>query len=135
MNILNNQILLRNLSEAVIVDGTGQILAKSQFAFALTLPADESWVQQSASGEVVIFNTGQGNKLRAAVKLNSFVDAYLLVGRFIDNAVLDAVDQTKLAASDYQSLAFRQFDLQISFRCCFLCVTCCYCFSLHYGSV
>ena len=121
---LNNQILLRNLSEAVIVDGTGQILAKSQFAFALTFTGlDESWVQRARSGEVVIFNTGQGNKLRAAVKLNSFVDAYLLVGRFIDNAVLDAVDQTKLAASDYQSLAFRQFDLQISFAAIFFAVT------------
>ena len=30
---LNNQAALRGLSEAVIVDGTGQILAKSQFAF------------------------------------------------------------------------------------------------------
>ena len=121
---LNNQTLLRNLSEAVIVDGTGQILAKSQFAFALTFTnLDESWIQRARSGEVVIFNTGQGNKLRAAVKLNSFVDAFLLVGRFIDSSVLDAVDQTKVAASDYQSLAFRQFDLQISFAVLFFAVT------------
>ena len=34
---LNNQTLLRNLSEAVIVDGTGQILAKSQFAFCIDI--------------------------------------------------------------------------------------------------
>lgn len=121
---LNNQALLRNLSEAVIIDGTGQILAKSQFAFALTFTnLDESWIQRARSGEVVIFNSGQGNKLRAAVKLNSFVDAFLLVGRFIDNAVLDAVDQTKIAASDYQSLAFQQFDLQVSFAVLFFGVT------------
>ena len=121
---LNNQILLRNLSEAVIVDGTGQILAKSQFAFALTFTSlDENWLQRARTGEVVIFNSGQGNKLRAAVKLNSFVDAFLLVGRFIDNAVLDAVDQTKIAASDYQSLAFRQFDLQVSFAALFAVVS------------
>lgn len=121
---LNNQILLRNLSEAVIVDGTGQILAKSQFAFSLTFTnLDESWIQRARSGEVVIFNSGQGNKLRAAVKLNSFVDAFLLVGRFIDKAVLDAVAQTQSAASDYQSLSFRQFDLQISFVVLFFAVT------------
>ena len=121
---INNQTLLRNLSEAVIIDGTGKILAKSQFAFALTFTnLDESWLQRARSGEVVIINSGQSNKLRAAVKLNSFVDAFLLVGRFIDSAVLDAVDQTKLAASDYQSLAFRQFDLQISFAVLFSAVT------------
>ena len=121
---INNQTLLRNLSEAVIIDGTGQILAKSQFAFALTFTnLDESWLTRARDGEVVIFNSGQSNKLRAAVKLNSFVDAFLLVGRFIDSAVLDAVDQTKLAASEYQSLAFRQFDLQISFAVLFFGVT------------
>ena len=121
---LNNQILLRNLSEAVIVDGTGQILAKSQFAFALTFSnLDDRWVERARSGEVVVFNTGQGSKLRAVVKLNSYVDAYLLVGRFIDNSVLEAVAQTKLAASDYQSLSFRQFDLQISFAVLFFAVT------------
>ena len=121
---LNNQTLLRNLSEAVIVDGTGQILAKSQFAFALTFSTlDDSWLQRARSGEVVIFDSGQVNKLRAAVKLNSYVDAFLLVGRFIDTAVLDAVDQTKLAASDYQSLSFRQFDLQVSFAVMFFAVT------------
>lgn len=121
---INNQTLLRNLSEAVIIDGTGQILAKSQFAFALTFTnLDESWIQRARSGEVVIFDSGQGNKLRAAVKLNSFVDAFLLVGRFIDSGVLEAVDQTKVAASDYQSLAFRQFDLQISFAVLFFAVT------------
>ena len=32
---ISNQTALRNLSEAVIIDGTGQVLAKSQFAFAL----------------------------------------------------------------------------------------------------
>ena len=31
---LSNQTFLRNLSEAIIIDGTGQILAKSQFAFS-----------------------------------------------------------------------------------------------------
>ena len=30
---LNNQVVLRNLSEAIIFDGTGEVLAKSRFAF------------------------------------------------------------------------------------------------------
>ena len=121
---LNNQAALRGLSEAVIVDGTGQILAKSQFAFALTFSnLDESWIDRAREGEVVIFDSGQGSKIRAAIKLNSYVDAYLLVGRFVDSTVLNAVDQTKIAASDYQSLSFRQFNLQVSFAALFFAVT------------
>ncbi|MEL0305148.1 MAG: ATP-binding protein, partial [Rhodobiaceae bacterium] len=66
-------------------------------------------------GEVVILRGDETSKLRAVVKLNSFVDAYLFVGRFIDKSVLDAVDGTRLAAADYQQLGIRQLDLQVSF--------------------
>ena len=34
---LNNQVVLRNLSEAIIFDGTGEVLAKSRFAFLCDL--------------------------------------------------------------------------------------------------
>lgn len=113
---LTNQTVLRNLSEAIILDGTGQVVAKSRFAFAVTFTriADD-WLEQARNGEVVILRGDETNKLRAAVKLNSFVDAYLFVGRFIDRSVLDAVDNTRLAAVDYQQLGIRQFDLQVSF--------------------
>ena len=113
---LTNQTVLRNLSEAIILDGTGQVVAKSRFAFAVTFTriADD-WLEQARNGEVVILRGDETNKLRAAVKLNSFVDAYLFVGRFIDRSVLDAVDSTRLAAVDYQQLGIRQLDLQVSF--------------------
>ena len=120
---ISNQTVLRNLSEGVIIDGTGRILAKSQFAFSITFsPLDKRWVEQARAGDVVIITPSRSNKIQAIVKLNSFVDAYLMVGRFIDPNVLTAVDRTKLAAKDYQSLALRQFDLQISLAVMFLVV-------------
>ncbi len=113
---LTNQAALRNLSEAIILDGTGQVIAKSRFAFAVTfMNIREEWLADARDGEVVLLRADQTNKLRAVVKLNSFVDAYLFVGRFIDRSVLEAVDNTRLAASDYQQLGIRQLDLQISF--------------------
>lgn len=113
---LTNQAALRNLSEVIILDGTGQVAAKSRFAFAVTFTNfGEDWLEQARQGEVVILRGDETNKLRAVVKLNSFVDAYLFVGRFIDRSVLDAVDGTRLAAADYQQLGIRQLDLQVSF--------------------
>ena len=113
---LTNQAALRNLSEVIILDGTGQVAAKSRFAFAVTFTSfGEDWLEQARQGEVVILRGDETNKLRAVVKLNSFVDAYLFVGRFIDRSVLDAVDVTRLAAADYQQLGIRQLDLQVSF--------------------
>ena len=117
---LSDQAALRNLSDAIIFDGTGQVLAKSQFAFAVTFTnLESSWVEKARKGEVVVLRADETNKLRAVVKLNSYVDAYLLVGRFIDSKVLLAMDQTRLAASDYQQLGFQQLDLQISFAVLF----------------
>ena len=113
---LTNQAALRNLSEAIILDGSGQVVAKSRFAFAVTFTSiGGDWLAKARQGEVVILRGDQTNKLRAAVKLNSFVDAYLFVGRFIDRSVLDAVDSTRLAAADYQQLGISQLDLQVSF--------------------
>ncbi len=112
---LSNQTFLRNLSEAIIIDGTGQILAKSQFAFSISFSSiDDVLTDPAIKGDVVLLTTADQNKLQAIVKLNSFVDAYLLVSRFVESEVLSAVDKTKLAASDYQSLSLKQFDIKIS---------------------
>ena len=117
---VTNQTALRNLSESVIIDGTGQVLAKSQFAFSITFTTiDDVLIEKARSGDVVQLNPLDNNKIQALIKLNSFVDAYLLVGRYIDENVLEAVNRTQLAAADYQSLSIRQFDLQLSFAVMF----------------
>ena len=86
---LNNQVVLRNLSEAVIFDGTGQLLAKSRFAFAVSFTNMRTdWVERARNGEVVVLRADDTNKLRALVKLTSYVDAYLFVGRFIDLSLI-----------------------------------------------
>ena len=98
-------------------------LAKSQFAFALTFSRiDDELVARARDGDVVIITSKENNKLQAIVKLNGFVDAYLLAGRFIDADVLAALNQTRVAADDYQSLSLRQFDLQISLAVMFAVV-------------
>ena len=54
---LSDQAALRNLSDAIIFDGTGQVLAKSQFAFAITFTnLESSWVEKARKGEVVVPN-------------------------------------------------------------------------------
>lgn len=117
---LSNQTALRNLSEAIIFDGTGEVIAKSRFAFAVTFTnLDEDWVEKARDGDVVVLRADDTNKIRAMIKLNSYIDAYLLVGRFVDQNVLAAVDRTRLAASDYQQLGIQQFDLQLSFAVLF----------------
>ena len=63
---------------------------------------DEDFYNRARAGEVAITRTDITNRIRAGVRLNQFVDAYLLVGRFID-PVSGAVDRTRTAVSEYQS--------------------------------
>ena len=122
-DFISQQVGIRNLSEAVILDGTGQILAKSRFSFAITFEnLEKEWLDRARAGEVVVIRSDENNKLQAVVKLTSFIDAYLMVGRFVDSSVLSAVDETRLAASDYQSLSFSQVDIQITMAVLFMVV-------------
>ncbi|MEG9862476.1 MAG: PAS domain-containing sensor histidine kinase [Parvularculales bacterium] len=117
---LTSQARLRNLSEAVVFDSTGRVLANSRFAYALTFSSlEEEFYERARAGDVAITRTDITNRIRAGVRLNQFVDAYLLVGRFIDPNVSGAVDRTRTAVSEYQSLDIRQLDLKVSFAILF----------------
>ena len=67
---LSDQANLRNLSDAIIFDSTGQVLAKSRFAFAITFAnLKNAWLEQARGGEVVILRADETNKLRAIIKV------------------------------------------------------------------
>ncbi|MDA1320643.1 MAG: HAMP domain-containing protein, partial [Proteobacteria bacterium] len=117
---LTNQAGVRNMTEALVVDSTGRVLANSRYAYAITFSnLDDYFYDKAKQGEVAIADTENDNRIRAGLRLNQFVDAYLLVGRFVDPTVLAAVERTQFAASTYQVLDIRQLDLQISFAVMF----------------
>jgi two-component system nitrogen regulation sensor histidine kinase NtrY len=117
---LTNQAGVRNMTEALVVDSTGRVLANSKYAYAITFSnLDDDFYNKAKQGEVAIADTENDNRIRAGLRLNQFVDAYLLVGRFVDPTVLAAVDRTQFAASTYQLLDIHQLDLQVSFAVMF----------------
>ena len=117
---LTNQAGVRNLSEALVINSNGRVLGNSRFAYAVTFSSlGDDFFDTARDGDVAIVRSDDSNRIRAGVRLNQFVDAYLLVGRFIDPNVTGAVARTELAASEYQSLDIRQLDLKISFALMF----------------
>ncbi|MEM6903850.1 MAG: histidine kinase dimerization/phospho-acceptor domain-containing protein, partial [Pseudomonadota bacterium] len=109
---LQTQTLIRNLTEAVIFDSTGQVIAKSGLTFALefeTVPDDA--LVQARAGEVPVVTSNTDDRVRALVRLNQFVDAYLYVGRFIDPAVLGHMEAARDAVEGYAALEERRGNL------------------------
>jgi two-component system nitrogen regulation sensor histidine kinase NtrY len=121
---IDNYTRKNNLSEAILIDSNGNVLAFSDFVFEYTYADISNQDYLSANnGKIIITKEDNSNKMKAFMKLSQYVDAYLLISRFVDQRVLDAIQNTALAVSDYQSIELEQFDLKISFVVIFLFLT------------
>jgi two-component system nitrogen regulation sensor histidine kinase NtrY len=123
-NFINTQTMLRNLSEAVLVNSDKDIIARSGLSFSIGfLPEDfDQKIDQADKGEVVLFVGEQEDRVRALVKMDNYFDTYLFVGRLVDEAVLEHIDLTKQATDAYSLLEQRQSQLKIAISSIFLFV-------------
>ena len=122
-NAVQTQSLLRNLSEAMIFDGSGRILAKSALTFTLafeTLP--DYHLQRAYGGDVVITTAPGEDRVRALVKLNNMVDSFLYVGRMVDPSVLSHLAATSGAVEEYTQLQAGYAGLHITVTMIFVVV-------------
>ena len=121
---LNKYSRQHNLSEAVIIDSIGNVLAFSEFVFEYTYTEiPQKYYDIANDDKIFIVKEDDSNKIRAFIKLSQFIDAYLLITRFVDQKVLNAIESTSIAASDYQSIELKQFDIKISFIVIFILIT------------
>ncbi|MEZ5813529.1 MAG: PAS domain-containing sensor histidine kinase [Alphaproteobacteria bacterium] len=121
--VMQTHSMLRNLSEAIIFDGKGRVLARSDLTFSLEFEDIPYYAMNSANeGEVVLMTGGNEDRVRALVKLDNFVDAYLFVGRMIDPQVLSHLAATKQATEDYATLQDSFSGLQVTLTLIFVVV-------------
>ena len=114
--ILSSSASLRGLPEALVIDSLGNIIARSDFALSTTIeeiPPDA--IAKASNGEVTLLNSETTDKVRALVRLNRFVDAYLLVERFVDPRVLQHISAIRQAFDEYKALEATRSGVQISF--------------------
>src|SRR5580658_3268546 len=113
--IVGAQAELRSLSEAVVFDTDGRLLARSGFSLALQLEPVPDWaLQQANSGDVAIM-TSENGRVRALVRLERFGNAYLYVGRFVDPIVLQHMEQTQCAGHEYEERESQRRQWQVTF--------------------
>ena len=120
---ISNQAAVRGLPEAIIVDGNGKILARSRFSMSIEfdlIPQDA--LEKARAGEMVILTSPQDDRVRAVVKLDRFVETYLLVGRFIESQVIEHISANSNAVQLYKSLEKKSGSIQITFVAIFMVV-------------
>ena len=122
--LVNALAALRSLTEAIVFDGSGRVLARTGLSFTMEIeqiPSDE--LERAAGGEVVSLSSDTDDRVRALVRLDGFGDAYLFVGRFVDAKVLSFMDQTQRMVDDYQEMQRNRTGLQIDSTVIFMLVS------------
>ncbi|MCR9268298.1 MAG: HAMP domain-containing protein, partial [Alphaproteobacteria bacterium] len=114
----------RGFTEAVMVDGTGKVIAQSEFSRPReTEQITPELFQQAQAGKITLIPLDEQDRIRAIYKLNRFVDAYLVLERFVNPDVLNHIDTIQNAVREYQRLQRERGGLQVSFILIFTVVS------------
>ncbi|MBT3702669.1 MAG: PAS domain-containing sensor histidine kinase [Alphaproteobacteria bacterium] len=121
--VITVQADTRSLTEAVVVDGSRRIIARTPLAFTIMNEGvPRKALEQAANGEVVILTNDDDDRLRALVRLNGLNNAFLYVGRFIDPQVLGHKQKLQQATDDYRRMEGDRSRIQITQALIFLVV-------------
>lgn len=120
---LETQSYMRNLSEVMMFDSHGKIIARTNLTFTLTFEGLPNLIlQQARDGEVVVTTGEYDDRVRALVQLQNFGDMYLYVGRMIDPKVISQIDQTRDATSAYSTLSQKSSGLMVTITLIYIVV-------------
>jgi two-component system, NtrC family, nitrogen regulation sensor histidine kinase NtrY len=121
--VVSAQAALRGLTEAMIFDRAGHMLARSSLSFTLGFePVPDDAIHLADTGDVAIMTNDSDDRVRALVRLNQFGDVYLYVGRFIEPRVLNHMEETQRAAALYEQMEGQRSGFQITFALIFMMV-------------
>ena len=121
--VVSAQAALRGLTEAMVFDRAGHMLARSSLSFTLGFePLPDDALHLADTGDVAIMTNDSDDRVRALVRLNQFGDVYLYVGRFIEPRVLNHMEETQRAAAEYEQMEGQRSGFQITFALIFVMV-------------
>ena len=119
---LSRQASIRSFQEALVVDGSGRVLARSVFSQSLEFDLlPEKAMKEASKGRIVVLSIEE-DRVRAIVKLDRFLDAYFLAGRFVDPQVIEYIEKTARAVDQYKNLEEKQEGIKITFVMIFVVV-------------
>lgn len=120
---ITGQAALRSLSEATVFDSSGRILGRTTLSLAAAFQdIPMGAIDRASGGELVIFGSRNDDQVRALIKLDRTVDAYLYVSRFVDPLVLNHAQRTREVVSEYRQLELARFDVQLTSALIFIVV-------------
>lgn len=113
----------RSLSEATVFSSNGAILGRTYLSVSAAfneLPLNR--IEAASRSDPVIFESDRDDQVRALLRLDGFLDAYLYVARFVDPLVLNHVETTRAVVREYEALEGARTDIQLTSALIFIVV-------------
>ncbi|MEX2628600.1 MAG: PAS domain-containing sensor histidine kinase [Tistlia sp.] len=119
------QAAWRSLTEALVFDASGQVLARAGFSLLLEFEPDlPPWaIEQANRGEVAILEAESDDRVRAIIKLEAFPDTYLFVGRLVDPRILAHTQRSSDAVRLYEQIESQRESILVTFAVTFAVVS------------
>jgi len=122
-NLLRSQRLLRRLDEVHLLDSSGNVIMSSVTDATLNfVPPSEEAFARSLNGRPIRIIDAETNRTSALVKLNSFIDTYLYIVKFMDPMLINYLKQTIEAVSFYYNVQESKTGIKITFAFIYLLV-------------
>ena len=121
--ILSRHAALRSLSEVLLVNRNGRVMARSEFSLSVERrEIPEEVIEKASRGEIAVQGGKNEDQVRAIVRLKNFVDAFLLVERSVDPQVISHIKRIEDAHKRYLAMERERGGIQVSFVMIFVVV-------------
>lgn len=121
--VLTNHSISRSLSEVIAIDSVGNVLGRSRYSIAENLESlPPSAFISADTGKIAVLDSKDTERVRALIRLNRFIDTYLVVERYIDTRVSGHINSINEAVSQYQEMKEKRGGFQVTFVVIFVVV-------------
>ncbi len=124
-DLLAQQTNLRGLTEAVVFDpDNGSIAASASQLMGYGIErASPATIDLARTGAVAVLDNGDRTQVRAVVQLSTAPELMLMVGRPVDQSILQHMSRNEQAVTEYQNLDRNRSRLEVAFVLIFALVT------------
>lgn len=120
---------VRKLPEAILFQDRGEkkkILGRSPLSFSIEFILEDisdELITRATQGELITLTPDTEDRVVALIKLENFFDTYLLVGRYVDATIVNHIERTEGAVSQYKQLQTDLSSIQVKFTLVFIVVS------------
>ena len=123
-DVLRHQRLIRRLDEIHLMDGSGSIIMSEVRDITLEFvpPLDKAFELLASDNRPIKITDAITNRSSSLLKLESFIDTYLYIVKFLDPKIINYLKETERAINFYYRVENKRTGIKITFSLIYVIV-------------